>query len=227
MTNRYACMRSRLAGIAAGVLAAALVQVSLASAAWAITATLSANEGSPGTRVTVFITDLGIPCEVRFDDVLVVPESGCRPSADGSASPTFTVPAEATAGNHQVRVSARRPGSSSQLSNSFRVTASRSRPSSPAAPGPSRQASPSPTAAPSTSPTPTPSPSPSPTASPGAASPSEPSPGTTLGGGPVGSEDEAEAGSGIPPGIVALIAVGAGLTVAAGVYFQVGRKGRG
>lgn len=235
MMKRFACERSAsgpLAGkVPAWVIAAVVAQVMLAPAAWAITATLSTNQGPPGTQVTVRITDLRIPCEVRFDDLLVVGEAGCQPSADGSASPSFAVPAEATAGYHQVSVTARRPGSSSQLSNSFRVTASRPPSSSSSSPGsssppasPSDKASPSPSRSPTASPASSPSPSPevSPTAGSASESPTPTGPGVDA----ISAEGEVEADPGIPVAVIALVAVGVGLTVAAAIYVQLSRRGR-
>lgn len=237
MIKGFACGRSAsgpFAGkVAAWVIAAVVAQVMLAPAAWAITATLSTNEGPPGTQVTVRITDLHIPCEVRFDDLLVVGEAGCQPSADGRASPSFSVPAEATTGYHQVSVTARRPGSSAQLSNSFRVTASRPPSSSSSTPGSSSppasasdKARPRPSPSPSPTPSPASSPSPSPEGSPTAGSASE-SP-TPIGPGVDGlsSEGEVETDSGVPVAVIALVAVGVGLTVAAAIYFQLTRRGR-
>lgn len=235
--NRFACDGSASGPfpgkVAAWVIAAVVAQVMLAPAAWAITATLSTNQGPPGTHVTVRITDLQIPCEVRFDDLLVVGEAGCQPSADGSVSPSFSVPAEATTGYHQVSVTARRPGSSSQLSNSFRVTASRPRSSSSNTPGSSASpASPSDKASPSPSPSPTPSPasspSPSPEGSPTAGSMSE-SPTATGSGVDAGASSDSgvETDSAIPVSVIALVAVGVGLTVAAAIYALLTRRGSG
>lgn len=234
MSDRYArergvAYRGRLAAkVAAGVFGAAVAQVMLAPAVWAVTASLSSNEGPPGTQVTVLISDLAIPCEVRFDDLLVVGEEQCQPSADGSVSPSFAVPAEATVGNHQVRVSASRPGSSSQLSNSFRVTASRPRSSStgssrstpPATPGPNP--SPTPSRTPPATPSPTPSTNPTPTGLATAESPSAPLSGAAT---PAGAASEAGSDNS-SAGILALIALGAGLSVAAVVYALIQHKGR-
>lgn len=233
--KRIACERSASGPwpgkVAAWVMCAVVAQVMLAPAAWAITATLSTNQGPPGTQVTVRITDLRIPCEVRFDDLLVVAEAGCQPSADGNVSPSFSVPAEATAGYHQVRVTARRPGSSSELSNSFRVTGSRppasssSTPrssSSPASPSAKVSRSPRPTPSPGSSPSP--SPEGSPTVGSASESPTAPGSGVDVA---VSSESGAEADSGIPVAVIALVAVGVGLTVAAAIYVLLTRKGSG
>lgn len=211
------------------VLLAAALHLAMALAAWAITMSLSTNTGPPGTRVTVHLTDLPIPCEVRFDELLVVGESGCQPGADGTAAPSFAVPTEATVGFHQVRVTARRPGSSSMLSHSFEVTAPRPRSGTRAGGGATGGASPSPSpgASPGASPSPSPTPTPTATSSPGVGE-GEAGPGSP----PAGSETEESpasaeaAGSGLSGGAIALIAAAAGLTVAGVVYGLVSRRGR-
>jgi hypothetical protein len=158
LLGRVQLLRPLLVGAAALGLT-----VGLPLRASALGMTMSPNEGPPGSRVTVHLTQLEAPCEVRFDGSVVVPSSACQPGADGSASPTFSIPQGAGTGSHQVVVSANTPSSTNLTSTAFRVV------SAPPPPPPSPRPSPSPTkTTPKPSPTPTPSatPSPSPTATP-------------------------------------------------------------
>ena len=134
--------------------------------AWAMTMAVTPQQGRPGSPVTVHMQGLELPCEVRFDDQLVVPRSACVPGADGSATVTFTVPASAEPGGHQVTALSSGARRLEVSSVGFRVRGSAA--AVPPSPTPSpRRPSPSPTRR-----------TPSPTATATRASPS-PSPSVT------------------------------------------------